>query len=169
MDDTSADREAIQPLLNQVGVYPFEQFTGQMQTTAWRNVPTFSRGGNSGSGEESKWVKPETFFEQLPTILESVQPLPGEDALYEQFRMLVAVGQKNPEIKSAIVDAAKQLDDTLIKDFLQWKYNGISAGNGWNRSLHNAEWGRDYFNRTGTSRSNMFDNRQAETQYFYTD
>jgi hypothetical protein len=27
----------------------------------------------------------------------------------------------------------------------------------------------DYFNRTGTARSNMFDNRPDETQYFYTD
>ncbi|MGC4009361.1 MAG: hypothetical protein QM805_10440 [Pseudomonas sp.] len=29
--------------------------------------------------------------------------------------------------------------------------------------------GIDYFNRTGTSKSNMFDNRPNETQYFYTD
>jgi hypothetical protein len=27
----------------------------------------------------------------------------------------------------------------------------------------------DYFNRTGTARSNMFDNKPNETQYFYTD
>jgi hypothetical protein len=27
----------------------------------------------------------------------------------------------------------------------------------------------DYYNRTGTARSNMFDNKPNETQYFYTD
>ncbi len=43
------------------------------------------------------------------------------------------------------------------------------AGNGWNRSQNNAKWGLDYFNRAGTSKSNMFDNRPNETQYFYTD
>jgi hypothetical protein len=170
MDDTAADREAIQPLINQVGVYPFERYTGQIQTTVWRDTPSIPRPGPAeGGGAETKWVKPGVFFDQLPTILETVAPLPGEEALYEQFRMLVAVGKKNAEIKAAMADAAKQLDDTLIKDFLQWKYNGVPAGNGWNRSLHNAEWGRDYFNRTGTSRSNMFDNRPSETQYFYTD
>ena len=29
--------------------------------------------------------------------------------------------------------------------------------------------GVDYFNRTGTAKSNMFDNKPNETQYFYTD
>ena len=43
------------------------------------------------------------------------------------------------------------------------------AGNGWNRSQHNAVWGLDYVNRLGTSRSNIFDNAPNETQYFYTD
>lgn len=57
----------------------------------------------------------------------------------------------------------------MIKPFHQWKHNGRPAGNGWNRSINNAQWGIDYFNRTGTSKSNMFDNRPDETQYFYTD
>lgn len=166
-DDTAEDREAIQPLINQVTVYPFEKFTGQMQTVSWRDAPSIP-GPAAGAGE-TKWVKPETFFDQLPTVLESVPPLPGEESLYDQFRMLVGVGKANPEIQAAMNAAVKQLDETLIKDFLQWKYNGVPAGNGWHRSVHNAEWGLDYFNRTGTARSNMFDNRQRETQYFYTD
>jgi hypothetical protein len=53
--------------------------------------------------------------------------------------------------------------------FLLLKNNGRPAGNGWNRSVNNARWGTDYFNRTGTSKSNMFDNKPDETQYFYTD
>ena len=35
--------------------------------------------------------------------------------------------------------------------------------------MNNANWGVDYINRTGTARSNMFDNRPNETQYFYID
>ena len=58
---------------------------------------------------------------------------------------------------------------TVIHPFFQWKHNGRPAGNGWNRSTNNAQWGIDYFNRTGTAKSNMFDNRPNETQYFYTD
>ena len=68
-----------------------------------------------------------------------------------------------------MTDEVLTLDKTLIKDFLQWKYNGKPAGNGWNRSLHNASWGLDYSNRTSTAKSNIFDNSPTETQYFYTD
>ena len=53
--------------------------------------------------------------------------------------------------------------------FFEWKHNGRPAGNGWNRSTNNARFGTDYFNRTGTAKSNMFDNKPTETQYFYTD
>jgi hypothetical protein len=35
--------------------------------------------------------------------------------------------------------------------------------------VNNAQWGIDYYDRTGTAKSNMFDNRPNETQYFYTD
>jgi hypothetical protein len=57
----------------------------------------------------------------------------------------------------------------VITPLIQWKHNGIPAGNGWNRSANNAQWGYDYLMRTSTARSNMFDNRPNETQYFYTD
>ncbi|MGN6510871.1 MAG: DUF1214 domain-containing protein, partial [Chitinophaga sp.] len=75
----------------------------------------------------------------------------------------------NPGIKKLIIEEEANMDNTLVKDFLQWKYNGKPAGNGWNRSQNNAAWGLDYYNRGGTARSNMFDNKQNETQYFYTD
>ncbi|MCP3462946.1 MULTISPECIES: DUF1214 domain-containing protein [unclassified Bradyrhizobium] len=35
--------------------------------------------------------------------------------------------------------------------------------------MNNAEWGTDYLNRTGTAKSNMYDNRPEETKYIYTD
>lgn len=57
----------------------------------------------------------------------------------------------------------------MIEKFFEWQHNGRPAGNGWNRSTNNARWGIDYFNRTGTAKSNMFDNKPNETQYIYTD
>jgi len=75
----------------------------------------------------------------------------------------------DPEIKKAIVETAIETEKGVITPFFQWKYNGRPAGNGWNRSTNNAQWGYDYYDRTGTSRSNMFDNKPTETQYFYTD
>jgi len=167
MDDTDTDRAAIQPIINQVVVYPLSDYDGKMKTKDWKKAPIIPN-PNSGGGE-TKWVVPEKYFDQLAIVLKTVPPLPGEEALYGQMRALLATAEKDPEIKKAMTEAVAKLDKRLIKDFLKWKYNGKPAGNGWNRSVNNAEWGLDYFNRTGTSRSNMFDNRPTETQYFYTD
>jgi hypothetical protein len=57
----------------------------------------------------------------------------------------------------------------VIAPFFQWRNNGRPAGNGWNSPVNNAQWGTDYLNRTGTSKSNMYDNRPNETKYIYRD
>jgi len=169
MDDTPEDREAIQVLINQIAVYPLDEFDGKMKTTDWRKAPIIPNPNASAGGEETKWVIPEKFFDEFGTVLETVSPLPGEEAMYSQFRALLAIAQRDASIKKLITDEVIALDKTLVKDFIQWRYNGKPAGNSWNRSQNNAEWGLDYYNRAGTSKSNMFDNRPTETQYFYTD
>ena len=166
MDDTAEDREAIQPIINQVMVYPLADYDGQMKTRVWAEAPSF---GEAAEGGESKWVRPETFAEQLEEVIDTVAPLPGEEAMYGQVRAVLAAIDRDPELKSVFAAAVTELDEELIPDFLRWEYNGKSAGNNWNRSQNNAEWGLDYNNRTSTSRSNMFDNRPTETQYYYTD
>lgn len=75
----------------------------------------------------------------------------------------------DPAIRKAIVETAVATEKDVIAKFHEWKHNGTPAGNGWNRSTNNAQWGVDYFDRTGTAKSNMFDNKPTETQYFYTD
>ncbi len=35
--------------------------------------------------------------------------------------------------------------------------------------MNNAQWGTDYLNRTGTAKSNMYDNKSNETKYIYRD
>jgi hypothetical protein len=167
-NDTDEDRAAIQPLINQVVAYPLSQFTGEMKTIEWKtakDIPTPEEGG----GGETRWVVPDKYFDQFPEILAMVPPLPGEEAMYAQFRWLMEVTAKDPTLKVAIVDEAVKAEKEIIGPFLRWKHNGRPAGNGWNRSTNNAQWGIDYYDRTGTSRSNMFDNRPNETQYFYTD
>lgn len=168
MDDTDEDRAALQPLVNQVMAYPLTEHTGEMRTMDWSAVPNFPVEGSS-TGEETKWVLPETFFDQLPEVLETVAPLPGEDALYSQFRALLDAGQKDPSVRTAMDAAITECDRGMIKDLLRWKYNGKPVEHGWNRSMNNAEFGLDYYSRTGTARSNMFENRPQETQYWYTD
>ena len=59
--------------------------------------------------------------------------------------------------------------EELVAPFLQWRYNGRPAGNGWNSPVNNAKWGTDYLNRTATAKSNIYENRPEETKYIYTD
>ncbi|MCU0070473.1 DUF1254 domain-containing protein [Pseudomonas koreensis] len=170
MDDTKEDRAAIQEKLNQVAFYPLKDFDGKMKTIDWKNTPDIPNpNAGKASGGETKWVIPEKFFDQFPRVLETVPPLPGEEALYGQFRLLMEAAEKDPAIKKLLVQTAIDSEKEIIKPFFEWKHNGRPAGNGWNRSTNNAQFGVDYFNRTGTAKSNMFDNRPTETQYFYTD
>jgi hypothetical protein len=140
-----------------------------MKTIDWMKAPDIAGPKDSGSGAETRWVIPERFFDQLGEALDVADPLPGEEAMYGQFRLLLDAASKDPELKKVLVAAAVETEEKVIQPFHQWKHNGRPAGDGWNRSTNNAQWGVDYFNRTGTSKSNMFDNRPNETQYFYTD
>src|SRR5438045_4799558 len=66
-------------------------------------------------------------------------------------------------------ESAITADREMLSAYLQWRYNGRAAGNGWNTTVNNAQWGTDYLNRTGTGRSNIYENRPEETKYIYTD
>ncbi len=167
MDDTPEDRKAIQSVINQIVAYPLKDFDGRMKIKDWSKAPAIA-GPTSDGGGETAWVVPEKFFDQLSTVLDTVAPLPGEEALYGQFRALLAAAAADPAIKQALIQVAAETEGNVVGPFLEWKHNGRPAGNGWNRSTNNARFGTDYFNRTGTTKSNMFDNQPNETQYFYT-
>jgi hypothetical protein len=168
MDDTPQDHAAIQPVLSQVVFYPLSEFDGNMKTKDWSKLPHFPAPPSKGKGE-AKWVNPETFFDELPAVMTSVPPLPGEEALYKLISSVLDAAAKNPAIKKTLTEAAVASESELISPFFQWRYNGRPAGNGWNSPVNNAEWGTDYLNRTGTAKSNMYDNLPTETKYIYTD
>jgi hypothetical protein len=155
-------------VINQIVAYPLKDFDGKMKSKEWSKAPAIP-GPKSEGGGETAWVVPEKFFDQLGAVLDTIPPLPGEETLYGQFRVLLDAAAKDPAIKQALVQAAIETEREVISPFLEWKRNGRPAGNGWNRSTNNARFGTDYFNRTGTAKSNMFDNKPTETQYFYTD
>jgi hypothetical protein len=89
--------------------------------------------------------------------------------LYEWIGNVLNAAAKDATIKKTLTETAVATERELIPPFLQWHYNGRSAGNGWNSPVNNAEWGTDYLNRTATAKSNMFDNLPTETKYIYTD
>ena len=166
LNDTDEDRAAVQPLVNQINVYPLTEFDGKMKVKDWNKVPVFPAPEVEG---ENKWVVPEAFFDQLPLVLDTVKPLPGEEALYASFRQVLDAVRKDPDLKKALVEVAVTTEKEVIGPLFLWKHNGVPAGSGWNRSANNAKWGFDYLMRTATARSNMFENRPSETQYYYTD
>jgi hypothetical protein len=166
-DDTAEDTKAVQSALGQVMFYPLSEFDGKMKTTDWSKLPHFPV--PAGAKGETKWVVPEKFFDQLPGVMKLVPPLPGEEALYGWINAVFEAAAKDPQIKQALVESFVAADKELIAPLFQWRYNGRPAGNGWNSPVNNAQWGTDYLNRTGTAKSNMYDNRPEETKYIYRD
>jgi hypothetical protein len=166
MDDTEADHKAIQPVLSQIVYYPLSQFDGKMKTKDWSKLPHFPAPPSKG---ETKWVNPETFFDELPAVMKSVPPMPGEEALYKWIGSVIEAAEKDPQIKQTLKETAIAAERDLIAPYFQWRNNGRAAGNGWNSPVNGAKWGTDYSNRTGTAKSNMYDNSPQETKYIYTD
>ena len=166
LDDTDDDRAAVRQVVNLIDAYPLTEFDGQVKVKDWDAVPSFPAPEVEG---ERGWVVPEVFFDQLPTVMDAIDPLPGEDALYASVRQVLDAAAADPDVKATLAEVARETEAEVIAPLFRWKHNGIPAGNGWNRSANNAQWGFDYLMRTSTARSNMFDNRPSETQYFYTD
>src|SRR5262249_23603055 len=67
-DDTPGDRRAIQDVISLIDAYPLAEFDGKMKKHDWSKLPHFPQ-PESGGGE-TKWVFPETFFDQLPLLLD---------------------------------------------------------------------------------------------------
>ena len=110
-------------------------------------------------------MKPDTYYDELPVVMKEVPPLPGEEALYGWIASVWDAAAKNPETKKALVESFAAADDELVEPWFQFQYNGRSVGNGWTVPANASAWGTDYLNRTAVSKSSMYQNTSAETQY----
>lgn len=168
LDDTAEDRKAIRKVLDQIVIYPLSKYTGKPQTKDWSKVPSFPAPAGQGSGE-TRWVDPETFFDELPQALDDNPPLPGEEALYAQMRSLLAAAAKKPQIKDQLRQIAIAADKDLVGPLFEFRNYGVPIGNGWTTAPNGARFGFDYLTRTAVAKSNMYVNRPEETRYFYLD
>ena len=166
-DDTAEDKAAIQPLLNQIVAYPLAEFDGKMKTMDWKTTPDVP--GPPQSAGETKWVIPEKFFDELPVILKTVPPMPGEEALYANFQAVLDAAAKDPKLKQTLTETAVATEKDVVGPLFEFHNNGRPIGNGWNSPPNGANWGYDYLSRLATARSNMYDNAPQETRYIYTD
>ena len=168
MDDTADDREAIQPLVNQVMAYPLGQFTGETKTKDWTQAPSFQAEQRSG-GEEIRWVAPDAFFDVLSQVLDEVPPLPGEESLYAWVGSLLEAAGRDPSVKALLKQVAQEAEQELVAPLLQFRNVGLPVHHGWTTPKNGASFGTDYLTRTAVARSNIFVNKPLETSYFYQD
>jgi hypothetical protein len=168
LDDTEADRAAVQPTISQIISYPLSEFDGKTKTKDWSKIPKLSdpAGGSQGSGGETVWVKPESFFLELPAILKEVPPMQGEEALYALFQSVLDVAARDQEVAATLKQVAIEMDGDLMKTVHSYRYAGVPIANGWTSPMNGAEFGTDYFSRLAAAKANIFVNPRRESAYF---
>jgi hypothetical protein len=167
-DDTDVDRNAVQPALSGIDMYPLSKYDGKVKQRDWKQLPKFPAQASDGKAE-TKWVIPEKFFDELPALLNDAKPLPGEEARYAQMAALATIAKADPQLKAAMIDEAKKADSEVIDPLLQFRNYGLQLPDHWSTISNGAAFGTDYFSRTAVARSNIFVNQQKETKYFYQD
>jgi len=166
MDDTAQDRDAIQPVIGGIDLYPLADFDGTMKRRDWRALKDIPKPAGAA---ETRWVFPEKVFDQLPAVLADAPPLPGEEARYAQLRAVLAAAQKDLALKAAIIDEATKTEKQLVDPLLQFRNWGEPLPNNWSAVSNGAAFGTDYFSRTAVAKSNILVNAPNETKYYYQD
>ncbi|WP_323814074.1 DUF1254 domain-containing protein [Cellvibrio sp. NN19] len=168
VDDTPQDKQAIQPLINGIGVYPLSKFDGKVKITDWSKLPKFPAA--AGSSGETQWVDPDGFFDLLPTLLDEVPPLPGEEAIYTQARSLLAAAKRDPAVMDVLKEVAQTTEKDMIKaQLFEWRNQGLRLPTGWTMQVNAAQWGTDYLTRMSAAKANIFSNAPNETMYYALD
>jgi hypothetical protein len=167
-DATPEDKKAVQPVIAGIDLYALDKFDGKLKKHDWTKLPKFKPPTEGGSGE-TKWVFPETFFDQLPEVMADAPPLPGEEALYAQILAVIGAAKENPALKKAMIDEATKAEEELVTLLLQFRNWGIQLPNYWSAVSNPAAFGTDYFARTAVAKSNILVNAPVETKYIYQD
>ena len=123
-DDTPEDKRAIQSVLPGIMMYPLAEYDGTMKTKDWANLPKAP--APPLQEEETQWVLPEKFVDELPLVLADAPPLPGEEARYAQVLAVLAVAKDDAKLKAALTEGAKEADESLVKPLFQFR-NYVSS------------------------------------------
>ncbi|RJG41694.1 DUF1254 domain-containing protein [Mesorhizobium sp. DCY119] len=166
-DDTPEDKRAIQSVLTGIVMYPLADYDGRMKSIEWNELPKVP--GTPHGEEETRWVFPEKFFDELPAVLADAPPLPGEEARYAQVLAVLAAAKNNPELKQAMAEAAKDAEEKLVSPLFQFRNYGQQLPHHWSTISNESAFGTDYFTRTAVAKSNIMVNSPDETKYFYQD
>ena len=166
-DDTAEDKRAIQAVLPGIMMYPVSEYDGNVKTKDWANLPKAP--APLATEEETQWVLPEKFVDELPLVLADAPPLPGEEARYAQVSAVLMSAKSNPAIKQAMTDGAREADEKLVKPLFQFRNYGEQLPHNWSTISNESAFGTDYYTRTAVAKSNILVNSPNETKYFYQD
>jgi hypothetical protein len=161
-DDTPQDKRSVQAVLSGVNAYALSEYTGRMRSVDWAKQPRFP--AQAGGDTETKWVVPEKFWDTLGAILVDVKPRPGEGALYDRARALIAAAAGESRVKTVLVNAAADVDKQVVQPLFEFRNYGLQLPANWSSVSNGAQFGSDYFTRTAAAKSNI-----NETKYFYQD
>jgi hypothetical protein len=164
--DEAEDKKAVQEILPKINAYPLSKFDGTVKTMDWSKLQEFP--GAKGDAEV-KWVDPEKFADLLPAILDEVPPMPGEEAMYAQFRAVLDSVKKDAKLKDAFTKAAVDAEKEIVTPLFQFRNYGLPLPGNWTTQTNGARFGTDYFTRLAVAKSNIFVNQANETRYFYQD
>ncbi len=167
LSDTPEDLQAVQKLTQGINVYPLAEYDGKMKIKDWKTIPNFPT--SSQSNEETHWVFPEKIFDELPAVLKDAPAHEGEQARYAQLLAVIDAAKKDPKIKDAMIEAAKEADEQIIKSVFDFHNWGIQLPYHWSTINNGAAFGTDYFTRTAVAKSNILVNVSKETKYYYQD
>jgi hypothetical protein len=166
-DDTPEDKQAIQAVLPKIMMYPLYEYDGTMKSMDWGELPKTP--SQSTGEEETKWVVPEKFVDQVPDVLADAPPMPGEETRYAQVLAVLAAARSDPALKQAMTEAAAEADKELVAPLFEFRNYGEQLPDHWSTISNEAAFGSDYFTRTAVAKSNIFVNSPNETKYFYQD
>lgn len=166
-DDSEEDNRAVQSVLQQIMMYPLSEYDGTVKCKDWSRIPKVA--SSSTGDEETKWVVPERFFDELAAVLADAPPLPGEEARYAQVLAVLAAAKNDKNLKDAMIRAATEAEQQLVTPLLQFRNYGEQLPDNWSTISNEAAFGTDYFTRTAVARSNIFVNAPNETKYYYQD
>jgi len=167
LSDAPGDLAEVQKLTQGISMYPLAEYDGKMKIKDWKTLPNLP--APPGSSEEVHWVFPEKIFDELPALLKDAPPLRGEDARYAQVLAVIDAANKDPKIKEAMVKAAKEAEEQIVKPVFEFRNWGVQLPYHWSTILNGAAFGTDYFTRTAVAKSNILVNAAKETRYFYQD
>ncbi|MFO1066029.1 MAG: DUF1214 domain-containing protein [Pirellulales bacterium] len=166
--NSDADRATVAEAVSGLNVYPLSKYTGQTKRRDWSRTKWYPRVG-SNTREQSRWVNPETFFKSLRAVLDEVPPQPHEEDFVMALRQLLDAAMQDSDLSDQFVAAARAAEQEIVRPMFNFSQVGESLPHHWHTVTNGADFGEDYLTRTAVARSNIFVNRNHESQYFYLD